>query len=894
MSNRVESRQEEKRNDSELQLVVNYVLDFSQITPENGSLVGSKGHNLSMMYQAGLPVPAGFCVTTEAYDGYVAAVNNCEVDEYGLPPALSAQIKSFYDQLHLSETAVRSSANVEDLRKAGSAGAYYTALNCNSITNILSSVHQCFESLQKQEAIEYRKRQGITEEAKMAVVVMEMVPDVSAAGVLFTTDPISGDPNKVIVNSVYGLGEQLVSGAQTGDAYTYDRIGNTVAVETSPKLVKLTAKGIEQVALSEQNLPSLSANQIKELAIFGDKIEHIFGGHQDVEFAYSGGKPYILQARPITAEFRNLCTIEALTPEAYLSQEKGQIRLKLGQLRRDGLLEYSPAIMTDFNISELLPTPTPMAFGTFTYIFANEGAIQIGRRGMGYEIGSETSQGFYELVAGHPYVNLEIDAKTFNVGFPLDIADYISEIQTDISKASYPELGLYQQKLTFDEAVSRFGPENGPQYFAKYQAFFESISHYGVDYLNQFTNQIEPQFEKYISDEKGINYRTLSTDQLVLKCHEILEHMRTYSCVHFVYAARLGFFATERLKRHVSELLPDHDKASCLLNDLLSGLQASKITEERQAHTKVARGEMSQTDYMDKFGHLATNELEISLPRKSEQRIVFLNDGNLQKENDGQERRSVAEANLNSLIQSLSPDKKIEISTDMYCSQNYLPLRETIKYYFTHEYAFLREALLILQEKRGFSGDDVFYLYPNEIDRLANPSDNLLPLLQKRQIERRLSLQLEKQGRIPAVFFENEILHFGDTVDISGKTEFTGNIVAWTKEQIEIKAPIEGEVIIIDSNNFNLEEIMGEIRTRKQPPIIVTTSANLGMDPLIVKSGGLIMETGGILAHGACRARENGISAVVLPNSTTIFATGDTIRISPDGHVTLINHNNHE
>lgn len=81
------------------------------------------------------------------------------------------------------------------------------------------------------------------------------------------------------------------------------------------------------------------------------------------------------------------------------------------------MLTCGEAVYSDGNIAEILPTPTPMSFGIFTSIFSNEGGIQCGRRQLGYTFGDETSEGLFELICGHPYFNLELDARRSRSAF---------------------------------------------------------------------------------------------------------------------------------------------------------------------------------------------------------------------------------------------------------------------------------------------------------------------------------------------------------------------------------------------------------------------------------------------------------------------------------------------
>lgn len=176
------------------------ILDFDEIGSTDSSIIGPKGLNLALMKQSGLPIPPGFCLTTNTYDIYASFEG--ERDQYGLPPLLSKQIIEKYQQMDLGKVAVRSAATVEDLPKASSAGIYETEINQQTVGEILASVKKCFDSLNKPAAVDYRKKMGINKEAKMSIVIQQMVQG-DVAGVMFTKHPITGERNKILINSVF-------------------------------------------------------------------------------------------------------------------------------------------------------------------------------------------------------------------------------------------------------------------------------------------------------------------------------------------------------------------------------------------------------------------------------------------------------------------------------------------------------------------------------------------------------------------------------------------------------------------------------------------------------------------------------------------------------------------
>ena len=197
--------------------------------------VGGKGANLGAMLAAGLPVPPGFCVTTEAFrqfllscrgleplwaelrgDGAPAGRRGASPRRAGcaqrlaaapLPPAVEqAIVEAWQAQGAMRQYAVRSSATAEDLPRASFAGQGETFLNVCGQEAILQSVRECWISLFADRAIVYRMHNRIDHRAvAMAVVVQELIsPDVS--GVLFTADPVSGDTQRIVIEATYGLG----------------------------------------------------------------------------------------------------------------------------------------------------------------------------------------------------------------------------------------------------------------------------------------------------------------------------------------------------------------------------------------------------------------------------------------------------------------------------------------------------------------------------------------------------------------------------------------------------------------------------------------------------------------------------------------------------------------
>jgi len=297
---------------------------------------GGKGTSLSTMAGAGLTVPDGFIITTEAYRRFVdgnrlqaAILDQAAPEISGRTVSFEAgskQIQKLFEGAELSgeiragirkayavlsegepSVAVRSSANAEDLPDMSFAGQQDTYLNIRGEDALVDAVRDCWASLWTSRAISYRHEVGIEQDAvAMAVVVQLMVPS-DISGILFTANPATGDRTEFIVNASYGLGEAVVGGQVTPDTYILDRetrdVKETIIGAKELKIVPDGRHGTrtDRIGEDERDTSSLSEKALRELASVAIDIEGLFDGiPQDIEWAISGSNLHMLQSRPIT------------------------------------------------------------------------------------------------------------------------------------------------------------------------------------------------------------------------------------------------------------------------------------------------------------------------------------------------------------------------------------------------------------------------------------------------------------------------------------------------------------------------------------------------------------------------------------------------------------------
>ena len=295
-----------------------YVLDFQEIDHTHVAVVGGKGALLGELSRIeGVRVPAGFCVTTDAFQRILAEVasiddrldrlSRLEPEDGEAIRALSAEIRravegiAIPDDVALAITralarvgeqaacAVRSSATAEDLPMASFAGQYDSYLNVVGPGAVLQHVSRCWASLFSERAVTYRLRNGFDHrKVQMAVVVQQMVVP-QAAGILFTADPVTSSRKVASVEASFGLGEALVSGLVNADVFKV-RDGEIVAKAIATKQRAIHASpvgGTEELAVApaRQEQPALTDAQVVRLVQLGRRIEAHFGrpaGHRMV------------------------------------------------------------------------------------------------------------------------------------------------------------------------------------------------------------------------------------------------------------------------------------------------------------------------------------------------------------------------------------------------------------------------------------------------------------------------------------------------------------------------------------------------------------------------------------------------------------------------------------
>jgi pyruvate,water dikinase len=293
-------------------------------------LSGGKGANLSLLTQRGFPVPPGFVVMAPVYrefimgaDGWLRRIAALPFHDAAALRAASEVLQAELSRLPLPQPAadeiqqqlgrfpegtafsVRSSSTMEDLASAAFAGQHETFLNVVGAPDVLDRVRGCFVSLWADRAIAYRHEQGFDHaQAAMAVVVQQMVPS-ETAGVGFSMNPVSGQLGEMVINANFGLGESVVSGEGEVDQWILDKATRAVRsanIASKSRQVVSAASGTRETHLTGADAakPSLNEGQLTALADLLVRVEGSYAFPQDIEWAFAGGKLWLLQSRPIT------------------------------------------------------------------------------------------------------------------------------------------------------------------------------------------------------------------------------------------------------------------------------------------------------------------------------------------------------------------------------------------------------------------------------------------------------------------------------------------------------------------------------------------------------------------------------------------------------------------
>lgn len=348
-----------------------FVAWFDELGKEDIDLAGGKGANLAEMTRAGIPVPSGFIITSDAYfyflnqaglgkeirriikhinveDSQQLKEVSDEVKEKllasSMPEEIVIEIKEAYRKLGEGLVAVRSSATAEDLPEASFAGQQSTFLNIEGQDNLLKAVQACWASLFEPRAIFYRQQHGFDHlKVRLAVPVQQMVQS-QTSGVMFTVEPLTNDTHSILIEAVYGLGEAIVSGEVTPDHYMVDKTNLSVTYKQVTKqewqiIRNSQSHGIEgsnvkaPIPDSERSKQKLSDEDIIALAKLGKSLEALYQFPQDIEWAKQGEELFIVQTRPITTlgiKEERLAEIEA---EPLLIGEAASLGIASGSVK---------------------------------------------------------------------------------------------------------------------------------------------------------------------------------------------------------------------------------------------------------------------------------------------------------------------------------------------------------------------------------------------------------------------------------------------------------------------------------------------------------------------------------------------------------------------------------
>ncbi|MCY3972310.1 MAG: PEP-utilizing enzyme [Acidobacteria bacterium] len=913
-------------------------------------LLGGKGRSLARAANAGFAVPGGFQVTTAAYRSFVAAnglqrrivelakpelVNgaasfdraSAAIQELLAAPALSdlasAEIAAAYRSLEPANppVAVRSSANAEDLPEASFAGQQDTYLNVRGEDAVVAAVRDCWASLWTPRAIAYRHQMGIDQgKVAMAVVVQIMVPS-EISGILFTANPATGERSEAIVNASFGLGEAVVGGQVTPDTYVVDRAtGEATETIIGTKEQRIVQDGdqgtrLEETCEADRGRSSLSPEAIRELVELGGAVEAQFDGvPQDIEWAISGGKLYLLQSRPITNLPPQPIEVEwEPTPPARILT-----RRQIVENMPDPICPLFEELYLTVGLEKARKGKSMMVGGGPVFVTMHGFAYQRGDwqmlfpDGKNREIRKPTEdeleaaeRAMAERRRDSPAENLEMakhDLKLFR--------DALSDEDGRAFDAWAASAGLGEslaQRVTMPES-------RNPTYIA----FNRTQWNEGV--LRKWREETMPRLVRITGEWREVDPATASDETLLKGIHDLGVAEGDYWSNDTGHTFGVAKSTDDQLQCFLRETLPDHHFTS---GQFLSGFK-SKTMEANDAIYEVARriraddslwelvmvtpasrlmaalGEHPASgpaleaigDYLQTFGHQGYT-LDFVEPPQSEDPTAFFatlktmvanrDYSPEQHDIDARAKKEKALVEIEGLLDGLA---YWQFRFRLWFTYLFYPIREETMFYLGSAWPVLRPLAAELGRRLVDAGsftrpDDIYFCVTDEIREAiaararGEARPDLGVIAAERRELREARKRLHPPGTVPPEASEHPSIAFKETQARNDPNSSTLRGVPVSPGTVTAPA--------------SLIKSPPEFDRMRSGSILVCPMTNPAWTPLFAHASGLVTDIGGILGHGSIVAREYGIPAVVGTGTITQrVVSGQEISVDGDaGVVTL-------
>jgi rifampicin phosphotransferase len=883
------------------------VLSLSELKRTDLAMAGGKGANLGALIAAGLPVPPGFCVTTEAYRDFVAANGlqtqiesaldaTCMDDPAALeaaaqairarfaaghiPPELASQIRAVYLAMGASApVAVRSSATAEDLPNLSFAGQQDTYLNIVGEQAVLAAVRDCWGSLWTARAIGYRARNEIAQYAvALAVVVQQMVQS-DVSGVLFTANPLTGKRDETIIDATFGLGEALVSGQVEPDHYVVDAAGKIVSKMLGAKALAIRGKaggGTQTTGEPAADVQALPDEQIAELARLGRQSVAAFGGPQDMEWAFADGKLYVVQSRPITSLYPLPEGLTADHLEVLFSFAVWQGMLDpytpLGQDMFAGLVAGMAGLFgVKMRVEDqrVFMLAGERLYVNITGLLGNP----IGRTVAGAFIGS------IDPVVGPILKELQADPRLQ----PGEISGrdrarivrgMLPAVGNVFLNLLSPDLGRKRMQARIDQAIAHvtkiYASAKTP---ADLAGAMEAVARYQPRILVPLLIPVVVSGQIPL---QALLRRTASVPgapDLVLELTRGLPHNVTTEMDLALWRASRDILADVESARHFTDI------------------DAALLVEEYRAGQLPGAAQKKLADFLAVYGLRGIGEIDLGRPRWVEDPLHIVNvlKSYLQITDEHLSPEAVFRAGEQKALQAR--DQLIDIFKKRPAGwfkagmirwaarrvRELTGLREAPKFAIVRLMGAQRMALLQVGEKLAAEGrleraDDLFFLHIPELKTFGDDETrDWKGLIAGRRV---VYAREMRRRRLPHLILSDGTTYY----ESAGSTGPNADTLTGTPVSAGV---VEGIVhVVLDPHAEQLAP--GEI--------LVCPATDPAWTPLFLAAGGLVMEVGGMITHGSVVAREYGLPAVVgVSEATTRLKTGQRVLVDgSSGKITIL------